>query len=394
MSPSIPVSEYMFSDPRRWQWQALAVGIILLVVSIIGAFFNPDEFFHSYLMGYLFWAGLTLGSMALVMVQYLTGGAWGVVTRRTLESAMLTLPFLAILFIPILFGIPDLYPWSHADIVSHDEILTHRHVYMNVPLFIIRAIIYFAIWMIFAYFLNRWSRREDEIGDQTYRLAMISAPGLVLYVFTVTFSSIDWAESLMSHWFSTIWGFLFVVSQGLTAMSFAIVAMAVFSRRAPMSSVLKPRHFHDLGKLLLMFVMLWAYLAYSQLIIVWSGNLTTEIPWYLPRFGTSWGWVGAALILLQFLIPFLLLLSRPLKQNAKTLSFVVGILIVMRFVDLFWIVMPDFYKSGFTIHWLNFTLPVAIGGMWLAAFFWQLSRRPMMPIGAPNLEQAIRHGTE
>jgi len=394
MNPSIPVSHFMLPDSRQWQRRALVAGLVLLVISIIGAFFNRAEFFRSYLMSYLFWFGLTLGSMALVMVQYLTGGAWGVVTRRTLEAAMLTLPVLAFLFIPILIGMPDLYPWWNQNTVAHDEVLRHRHVYMNAPLFILRAVVYFAIWMVFAYFLNRWSRREDEIGDQSRKLAMLSAPGLILYVFTVTFSSIDWAESLESHWFSTIWGFIFVVSQGLTAMSFAIVAMAAFSRKPPLDSVLNPRHFLDLGKLLLMFVMLWGYMAYSQLLIVWSGNLTTEIPWYLPRFGTSWGWIGAALIVFQFIVPFLLLLSRPLKQNATTLVVVVGILVVMRFVDLFWIVMPDFYTSGFTIHWLNFTLPIAIGGIWLASFLWQLSRRPLLPLGAANLEQAVRHGQE
>jgi hypothetical protein len=183
------------------------------------------------------------------------------------------------------------------------------------------------------------------------------------------------------------------VGQGLTAISFAIVAMALLSRHEPMSGAVKTSHFHDLGKLLLMFVMLWGYLAYSQLIIVWSGNLTDEIPWYMPSFGTSWGWVGGlGLIVFQFLIPFLLLLSKRLKKNPILLSSVVGILIFMRFVDLFWIVMPQFYKSGFRLHWLNFSVPLALGGIWIAAFLWQLKKRPLLPIGAPNLAKALSHG--
>ncbi|MBZ5603736.1 MAG: hypothetical protein LAO79_15655 [Acidobacteriia bacterium] len=394
MTPTFPLSPELPGDLRRWWRPSLLAGVGLLAISVIGAFFSPQQFFRSYLMGYLFWIGLALGSMALVMVQHLTGGAWGVVTRRVLESAMLTLPFLAILFVPILFGITDLYGWSHSDLVARDEVMRHRAPYMNEPLFIGRAIAYFVIWIFFAYVLNRWSRREDRIGDQTRKLAMISAPGLILYVFTVTFASTDWAESLMDHWYSTIWGFLFVVSQGLTALCFAIILMALLSRRSPMSEVVRPRHFHDLGKLLLMFVMLWAYLAYSQLLIVWAGDLSDEIPWYLPRWSTSWGWVGAALIVFQFVIPFLLLLSRPLKRSPKTLSIVVGILIAMRFVDLFWIVMPNFHITGLRIHWLNITVPFAIGGMWLAVFFWQLSKRPLLPVGAPNIEQAVTHAED
>ncbi len=394
MTPSIPLSPELPEDFRRWQRQAMWAGLALLVISVIGAIFRPDQFFRSYLMGYLFWIGLALGSMGLVMLQHLTGGAWGVVTRRALESAMSTLPLLIVLFIPIVLGIPRLYIWSHASAVAADEIMRHRHPYMNVPMFIVRAVLYFALWMIFAYILDRWSRREDEIGDQTRRFSIVSAPGLVMYVFTVTFASIDWAQSLMPHWYSTIWGFLFVVNQGLTATCFATLAMTVLSRRSAMETVVKPSHLHDLGKLLLMFVMLWAYLNYSQLIIVWSGNLTDEIPWFLPRWGTSWGWLGAALIVFQFIIPFLLLLSRPLKRSPTALSAAVLLLVFMRFVDLFWIVMPNFPSSGFHIHWLNFTVPLALGGIWIASFLWQFAKRPMLPLGAPNLEQAIHHGEE
>ena len=393
MTPSFPISPELELDLRRARKIALLCGVVLLIASVIGAFFSPVEFFHSYLFGYLFWIGLTLGSMAIVMIQYLTGGAWGVITRRTLESAMRTLPLLVLLFIPIAVGMPDLYDWAHADRVNRDPVLLHRYIYLNPDMFVARAVVYFIIWMLFAYFLDKWSGEEDRRGDQTTRLARLSAPGLIVYTFTVTFAAIDWAESLQSHWFSTIWGFIFIVGQGLTAIAFAIAITALLSRREPMSGAVKPAHFHDLGKLLLMFVMLWGYLAFSQLIIIWSGNLTDEIPWYLPTFGTTWGWVGGlGLILFQFLIPFLLLLSRPLKKSPKMLCGVVGILIVMRFVDLFWLVMPQYYTHGFRLHWLNFSVPLSLGGFWIAAFLWQLKKRPLLPLGAPNLEKALAHG--
>jgi hypothetical protein len=394
MTRDFAASIELRDDLRRIFMQALGTGVVLAIVSIIGAFFDPGDFFRSYLMSYLFWWGLTLGAMAIVMMQYLTAGAWGIMTRRTLESASRTMPLIALLFIPVAIGIPYLYDWAHSDLVRKEYVLHHRAVYMNTAFFIGRAIFYFATWGVFTYFLNKWSALQDEYGGFEKRLAKISAPGLILYVFTVTFSSIDWAESLENDWYSTIWGFLFVARQGLTAFGFAIIAMALLSKRQPMASLFKPKHLHDLGKLLLTFVMVWAYFAFSQLVIVWSGNLTDEIPWYLRRFATSWGWLGVMLIVLQFIVPFLLLLSRPLKRNATALCAVVGLLLFMRFVDMMWIVMPSYYQRGFRLSWMNFTVPLAMGGLWIAVFARELTKRPLLPPRAPALERAIEHGEE
>ena len=394
MTPDFAISPELGHDLRRGRMLALGAGVVLFAVSIAGGFFNPAQFFRSYLMGYLFWIGLALGSMALVMVQYLTGGAWGVVARRPLESAMRTLPALLVLFIPILAGIPTLYGWAHANVVAANAAMRHREAYMNVPMFIVRAAIYFAIWLVFAHYLTRWSDEEDARGSRLHRLAAISAPGLLVYVFTMTFASVDWAESLVNNWSSTIWGFIFVVGQGLTAMAFIIAVLALLAHRRPMSGVVNVRHFHDLGKLLFMFVMLWAYMMFSQLLIVWAGNLTDEIPWYLASFKTSWKWPAIALIVLEFIVPFLLLLSRDIKRKPAALCTVAGILIGMRFVELFWIVMPSARPLGFHIHWLNFTVPLAVGGIWMAVYLWQLGRRPLLPVQAPNIAEALRHGHE
>jgi hypothetical protein len=381
-------------DLHRLFTQALVAGIVLAVISIIGAFFDPGDFYRSYLMGYLFWLGLTLGSLAVVMLQYLTGGAWGVMTRRTFESATRTLPMLAVLFVPVAIGIPHLYDWAHPNLVQKEYTLHHRAGYMNPTMFVIRAVIYFAIWLLFTYLVNKWSARQDEVGGFEKKLAAISAPGLILYVFTVTFSSVDWAESLETDWYSTMWGFLFVAMQALSAFGFVIVAMSLLSRREPMASLFKPKHLHDLGKLLLTCVMLWAYFSFSQLLIIWAGNLTDEIPWYLRRLATSWGWLGVMLIVLQFIIPFLLLLSRPLKRNVAALCSVVGLILFMRLVELMWIVMPSYYQRGFRLSWLNFSAPLAIGGFWIAMFVRELGKRPLLPLQAPNLERALKHGEE
>ncbi len=397
MTSSAALIPFSPSPELRAQLQRLLLpligtSVVLSALSIFGGYLNPGDFFRSYLMSYLFWFGLTLGSLAIVMLQYLTGGAWGVVTRRPLESASRTLPLCALLFLPIALGTSNLYEWAHPELVQKKYVLAHRHPYMSPGWFAARALAYFLIWGILTFFLNRWSAEQDRDGGSEKRFAALSAPGLILYVFTLTFAAVDWAESLDTDWYSTIWGFLFVAQQALSVFAFVIIVMVLLARCEPMKSAFKTAHLHDLGKLLLACVMLWAYFSFSQLLIVWAGNLTGEIPWYLRRIGTSWGWLGVALIVIEFIIPFLLLLSRPLKRNPLALCLVVGIIIVMRWVDLAWIVLPSYYRQGLHITWLNICVPFGMGCLWLAAFIWQLKSRPLLPINSPNLERALRHG--
>lgn len=389
------VSLPSYQLPRDWErvrGPLLGAGVLLLIASIVGAFFSPNDFFRSYLIGYLFFIGLALGSMAFLMIQYLTGGAWGVVARRPLEAATRTLPLLAILFIPIGFGMSNLYTWARPDLVRHDKTLFHRRGYTNPTFFLFRAAIYLVIWMGFAYFLNRWSAEQDRNpGIQQSRLAKLSVPGLILYLFSISFAAIDWAESLETEWASDMWGFMFIAAEGLTALCFLILIMTVLYRREPMSRVLKPSHFHDLGKMLFANLMLWAYFAFCQYLIVWSENLKSEIQYYLPRTKTSWGWLGVALIVMQFLIPVLLLLNRQLKRNPYLLSGVVVIILVMRYFDLVWIVLPSYYRHGFRIEWMDVLTPLGIAGVWLWAFLRELPRFPLLPVNAPQLEEALVH---
>jgi hypothetical protein len=286
---------------------------------------------------------------------------------------------------------PWLYDWAHPELVAHDDVLRHRHVWMNPTLFIIRAIVYYGIWIWMAWQLNKWSAQQDEGRPVRPLLHRLSAPGMIIYTFTVTFAAVDWAESLTTHWYSTMWGFLFIAMQGLSTIAILILTLAMLSRREPMASVLRPVHFHDLGKLLLMFVMIWAYFSFSQLLIVWSGDITGEITWFIRRMNTSWGWFGGALIVLQFIVPFLLLLSRPLKRSLPALCSVAGLILFMRWVEATWIVLPSYDRHGLRLVWLDFTAPLAIAGIWFAAFMWQLGKRPLMPERAPNLEAALHH---
>jgi hypothetical protein len=392
---SFAIPSGLLGDIRGWRSRLLIIGAVALVLCAVGAFFSPDQFLHSYLWCYMFYLGLALGSTALLMLQYLTGGAWGVVIRRHCEAASRTLPLMAILFIPIAVGIPRLYEWSHADVVARDAILRHKQVYLNVPFFLIRAAVYFAGWNLFAHLLYKWSGEEDR-GDTraTRRMAALSGPGLLFLGFTITFMAMDWIMSLNPHWFSTIFGLLFVAGEGLSAVAFLICVLVILSNRPPLDEVLTARHLHDVGKLMLTFVMVWAYFSFSQLLVIWSGNLPEEIPWYVRRFGGGWQYLGVALVILHFSLPFALLLSRELKRNFRLLRAVAVLVIIMRFVDLYWVVTPEFNRPQFGLSWMDLAAPVGLGGIWLAAFLWQLEKRPLLPLGDPHLEEALEHGRE
>jgi hypothetical protein len=388
------ISPQLGRNLEQVRQRSLIVGVVFLLLCIIGGRFSPDQFFRSYLFSYMFYIGVTLGSLALVMLQYLSGGSWGIVIRRITESATRTIPLLALLFLPILFGRHNLYSWSRPEIVAADPLIQHKHPYLNVPFFIARAAIYFFGWWIFAHFLNKWSHEQDAEGTdpRTRRLQLLSGPGLVFYGLSVTFAAVDWVMSIDPHWFSTIYGLLFIVGQGLSALSLCIALMVLLSREGwPLERVIGPSHLHDIGKLLLTFTMLWAYFAYSQFLIIWSGNLTDEIPWYLQRLAGGWEWIGLLLVVVHFALPFALLLSRSLKRAGRTLIRVAALVIVMRFIDLFWQVAPRF-QTGLRIHWMDFAAPIGIGGLWLAMFLFQLKKWPLLPVRDPHLDEAIARG--
>jgi hypothetical protein len=389
--------ESTYTAPPRvasLQRLALVVGVAGLALCAVGFAGNRAHFFKAYLLAYVFWIGIALGSLAISMLHHLSGGAWGVVIRRVLEAASRTLPFMALLFLPIAFGIHELYLWANPEAVAKDAILQHKAAYLNVPFFIIRAAIYFVIWSALAYLLSKWSLEQEQRGEtgQALRMQRLSGLGLVLYALTILFMSVDWIMSLDPHWFSTIYGILFMGGQGLSAFAFAIAVAVLLSRTEPMSRVIAPAHLHDLGKLMLAFVMLWAYFSFSQFLIIWSANLPEEIPWYLRRWGGGWQWVGLLLIFGHFVLPFVLLLSSDIKKSGRTLIGVAVTIILMRIVDLFWNIGPLHHEESFGATWLDAVAPVALGGIWLAIFLWQLRTRPLLPLGEPYLAEALEHG--
>jgi hypothetical protein len=390
------VSPELRTDLRKLRTRSLIAGLIGAALCMVGLLVSPFQFYRSYLWSYLFVVGASAGSMAWLMLQYLTGGAWGVVIRRPCEAAARTLPLVAVMFLPILIGIPNLYEWAHADLVAKSPVLLHKQPYLNVPFFLIRTGVYFAGWLLLSWLLNRWSADEDREGGlrNQKRLSSLSGPGLIFWGFSLTFMSIDWVMSLRPGWFSTIFGMLFMVGQGLTGIAFLIAVMVLLSRTRPMADVLTPRHLHDLGKFLLALVMVWAYFSLSQFLIIWSGNLPQEIPWYLDRLRGGWQFVGLGLVLFHFALPFALLLSRDLKRNYKLLAGIAVFVLLMRLVDLYWLVAPEVRRGAFGFSWLDVAAPVGIIGLWLAYFMMQLEKRPLMPLNEPHLMEALEHGRE
>jgi hypothetical protein len=373
------------------QRTALIVGAAFMLLLTLGALTNRDQFFQSYLIGFTFWTGIAVGSLALLMLQHLTGGGWGFVIRRVLEAATRTLPLMALLFVPVILGAQSLYPWTHeAELAAH-PVVRGKTPYLNLTFFSLRAIVYFGVWITLAYLLNKWSLAQDRTGDKwvTKAMRVLSGPGMVFLIFAVTFASIDWYMSLEPEWASTIYGFIYVAAWTLSALAFVIAIMAWLSKEEPLKNIVAPLHFHDLGKLLLALVMLWAYFAFSQYLIIWSGNLPEEITWYLVRTHAVWGTIIISVVILHFALPFLFLLSRGLKRDPNKLVIVALLILLMRMIDLLWMLKPAFTKERFQLSWMDVVSPIAFGGLWMAFFVWQLGRRSLIPINDPQYESVL-----
>jgi multisubunit Na+/H+ antiporter MnhG subunit len=367
------------------QQRSLIIGLVFSVIAALGAWRLPDEFFRAYLLAFMAWLGVTLGPMAILMLRHLTKGAWGMVIRRILGAAMRCVPLMAALFIPLLFGIRRLYIWARPlDAIADKHLREHLQeitkTYLTVNGFVIRAAIYFAIWNALSFFLTKWSAEQDHppMRDNSARFKALSGPGLILYGCTITFASIDWIMSIDPSWISTIFGLSFLIGQVLSALCFAVVVERILFRYKPMSELLKPEQVHDHGKFMLAFIMVWAYFSFSQWLIIWAGNLPEEITWYMRRLNGGWGYVGLFLVLFHFAVPFVMLISRPFKRDITRLVWLAAWLLLMRYVDLFWVIAPNF-STTFNITWLDVVVPIAMGGLWLAYFFRNLSAMPLVP---------------
>ena len=386
---------------RKISQRSLVIGVIFSLISGALAFVRPDEFYRAYLLGFMCWLGVALGSMAILMIRHLTGGGWGTVIRRILGAAMRTLPVLAILFIPMIIAVGQhrIYPWampleSIQDAHIREHLEKHSFIkasYLNFSGFVIRAFFYFAIWNVLSFLLSKWSKQTDHAGapDNSGRFKAVAGPGLILYGFTISFAAIDWVMSLDPSWISTIFGLLILIGEVLSAMCFAVVVERILFNYKPMSEMLTPDFVHDHGKWMLTFIMVWAYFSFSQWLIIWAGNLPEEITFYLKRLSNGWGSIGLFLVLFHFAIPFALLLSRPFKRDIRRLVWLAVWMMLMRYLDLFWIIEPNFSKT-LTVTIADIVVPIAIGGIWLWYFFRNLAALPLLPAYDPDAHEVLQ----
>jgi hypothetical protein len=383
---------------KKYQNIAAFIGLVFLVLLVAGYFMaGAEQFLRSYLLGMWFWFGMSMGCLVVLMIHYVAGGAWGVMIRRIAESASQTIPVWLVLFVPLIFGISSLYgnSWANPNVVAHDKVLQHKAAYLNATFWIIRGFVYLGGWTLLSFLLNKWSNIEDREGGvrPRERMAFISAPGLIFWVFSVTFMSTDWVMSVNPHWYSTMFGLIFVAGEALAAMSFMIFVTVALSRYAPMQAWINKRHMRDLGTLALANVMFFAYLSFSQFLITWAGNLPEEIDWYKHRLEGPWWALGLILVFAHFALPFCLLLSQDLKRDFNKIRWIAVLVFVARMVGVYWETVPEFFPgSQFRISWLDFTAPLGLGGLFVALFLTNLMKRPLIAPNNPNLEEALTHG--
>jgi hypothetical protein len=374
------------------QWSLLA-GVIAAVLCAVAAFFRPDQFFAAYLIAFLLCWTISMGCLAISLLHHLTGGGWGIPIRRTLEAASSTLPLLALMVIPILFNLPRLYIWARPEVLEVDAILRQKLPYLNPLFFQLRAVFYFAVWIVLNAFVN-WAEstvtRKNE-SERRQTLAKLGAAGIVLWGLTVTFAAIDWSMSLDPHWISQVYGVLFMSGQAVSGMAFVIVVVINLRRDSRVASLLTISRLHDVGNFLMAFTLFWTYITLTQFLVIWSGNLPEETPWYLIRSTGGWQYVITAIICLHFVLPFLILLCRSTKRNPYRLQAVACLLLAMRVVDLYWLVQPAFSPGVFAFNWMLFLTIPAVGGIWLAVFIRNLTFRLALPIIESHSETEEGH---
>ncbi len=375
------------------QKRTLLIGIVALLISAIGIVTDPAQFFHSYLTAFVFWFTIAIGGLFFTLLGHITGAVWSIVLRRIAEVlGMLLLP-LAILFIPILFGMHELFHWSDVEAVAHDAILHKKTGYLNLPFFIIRTIFYFTVWFVLSRALYKNSLQQDQSPDGTPiadKMRRISAPGTILFALTLTFASFDWVMSIDAHWYSTMFGVYIFSGSYLAVNAFLVLLLQYFRNQNVLSGAVSGEHFHDLGKLLFTFVVFWAYIAGAQYFLIWYANIPEETVWYLHRWEGNWRYFTLFIIAFHFIIPFFVLLFRAAKCNLTILKIMSTIILIMHYDDLYWLIMPSLHPHGPRMSWMDVTTLVGIGGVLISLLIRKLSTQPLVPTGDPRLEASIK----
>ncbi len=379
---------------RQLGTMGLAAGAIGALLCTLGFFVDRERFFQSYLYGWFFWVAISVGCLGFLLLHHLVASGWGVSIQRILEAGASNFLLLAILFVPVIVGMDHLYPWTDHEAAAGDHHLEHKLPYLNKTFFIVRYGIYFALWIGISMILSKASpERSAHLKEVSPpRLRQFCGPAILLLVLSTTFAAVDWTMSLETDWFSPVHGLLFLVSSilGGLALSTAL-AIGIHSKNSN-TDALPSDNLHDLGNFLMAFVLLWAYISFTQFLIIWYGNIPEDLRWVARRTGPGWQAVALALVVFHFAIPFLLLLNRSLKRNAKLLAYVAAGIVGMRLVDQYWNIAPAFHPDAISLHWMDAVAPLAVGGWWFFFFSRTLGKKPLLPVALTADQEAESHG--
>jgi len=370
---------------------ALVIGVIGLLASAAGYFVDSKQFFFSYLTSFVFWTTIALGGLFFTMLHYLVGAKWSIVLRRLGENIMMVILLMAVLAIPLLFGLHDLFHWSHADLVEHDALLQGKASYLNMTFFIIRMVLYFVIWIFLARYLYGISLKQDEQhSEQLFiKARRASAPGMILFALSITFFSFDWLMSLDAHWYSTIFGVYIFSGAFLGFLAFMTTIVLHLRRNNILNNTITAEHYHDLGKLMFAFTVFWGYMAFSQYLLIWYGNIPEETIWFLDRWGNTWQPVTLFIVFGNFVIPFFLLFPQWPKKNPVMLALLSLWILFVHWVDIYWIVMPSLHEQGIAVSWIDFAPLIGIGGLFVWFFWNKLTSKLLVPVKDPGLTESI-----
>ncbi len=369
----------------------MLAALISVVACAVGYIQEPARFFRSYTVAFCYTAAIGLGAFFFVMVQYLTGSAWSVTMRRIMENIMITLPVGAILFIPLAFGLKDVYSWMNAELVSHDAVLKAKSGYLTENFFLIRTYVYFALWSLWIFSIYHQSTKQDTERSvkQMHIVSRWSAPGLFLVVVVGTLASFDWLMSIEPKWYSTIFGLYVLAGGALSFMAVVTLVCLGFRRAGILTNSINDEHYHDLGKWLFALTAFYTYIAFSQYLLIWYANLPEETIFYRNRLQGGWFYVSIALPFIRFLIPFFILLCRPAKRSLKVIGLMAAWVLVAEYIDLYWVVMPAHYKTGPQLHWLDFATLAATVSICGLAFWGRFKKNKMVPVGDLRFEQSL-----
>ena len=384
---------YKFTDKGKLGNIALTVGIVGLAASAVGYFQDSHQFYFSYLVAFFFWMTVALGALFFNLLHHLTRASWSTVLRKLTESMMSTIPFMFVMMIPVLLGMHELYHWTHEDVLATDIILQNKAAYLNIPFFIIRVVFYFAVWSIMTLILTKNSAKQDIKHEDSIlaRMRKYSAPGMMLFAFTITFAAFDWLMSLEPHWFSTIFGVYIFCGTFISMLAFTIIMVRYQNIKGAFDGIVTVEHRHTLGKLLFAFTIMWAYMGFSQYLLIWYANMPEETFWYLQRWEGSWRTLSIILPIAHFGLPFVALIPQAAKRSGNWLLMMAFYMLLMRYMDLYWIAMPTHSPDGIHYSWIDISTMAGIGGIFIWLFWRKYTSGAAVPVNDPGLKVSMEH---